>query len=108
MEVTERINNFSRSVRDLYPLLKERVIPLETQTIIFETVLTPILTYGVESWTIGGRDISRIQAAKMRSLRTMVGKTKRDRLRNENIRRDRYIPSTQQSRFGPVKVAGSI
>ncbi len=53
MEVTERINKFSRNVGALYTLLKEREIPLETKKIIFETVLNPILTYGAESWTIG-------------------------------------------------------
>ncbi len=78
MEVTERIKKFSRSVGALYHLLKEREIPLEPKKIIFETVFTLILTYGAESLTIGGKDRSRIQAAEMRPLRTMVGKTKRD------------------------------
>ena len=53
----------------------------------FNTVLTPTLTYGSESWVMKTADRSRIQAAEMRPLRAMVGKTRRDRVKNEDIRK---------------------
>src|ERR1044072_1267856 len=54
--------------------------------VIFESILTPILTYGAECWTTTTVTRSRIQAAEMKPLRTMIGKSKRDRIRNEHIR----------------------
>ena len=44
--------------------------------------------YGAETWSTNKRDRSRIQAAEMRTLRTIVGKTRRDRIRNVKIRED--------------------
>ena len=42
--------------------------------------------YGSETWSPNKRDRSRIQAAEMKPLRTILGKTRRDRIRNEKIR----------------------
>ena len=85
-EITERISKYSRCVCSLYPVLKDRYIPLEAKRTIFQSILTPILTYASESWTLTNRDWSRVQAAEMRTLRAIVDKTKRDRIRNETIR----------------------
>ncbi len=49
-------------------------------------MLTPILTYGSKCWAMTTSDRSRIQAAEMRHLITMLSKTRRDKIRNENIR----------------------
>ena len=44
------------------------------------------MSYGSESWTMTMKDRSRIQASEMKTLRTIVHKTRRDRIRNENVR----------------------
>jgi hypothetical protein len=46
----------------------------------------PVLMYGSEAWTIKKRDISRIQSAEMKFLRSVKGCTRMDHIRNEEIR----------------------
>ncbi len=50
-DITKRISKFSNSLSALYPLLKDKYVPLESKKIIFETMLTLVLIYGAESWT---------------------------------------------------------
>ncbi len=72
----------------VYPIIKDRHVPLEAKRVIFNTVLTPILIHGSESWVLTAADRSRIQAAEMRPIRAMVGKTRRDRVRNIEVREE--------------------
>jgi hypothetical protein len=46
----------------------------------------PVLMYGSEARTIKKRDISRIQSAEMKFLRSVKGCTRMDHVRNEEIR----------------------
>ena len=41
-DITERINKYNRCVCSLYPVLKDRYIPLEAKRTIFQSILTPI------------------------------------------------------------------
>ncbi len=63
---------------------------------IFDSVMIPILSYASESWTMMMRDWSRLQAAEMRPLRAMVGKTRHDRVQNEDIRREVGVTSVRE------------
>jgi hypothetical protein len=46
----------------------------------------PVLMYGSEASTIKKKDISRIQSAEMKFLRSIKGCTRMDHIRNEEIR----------------------
>ncbi|KAL1447116.1 hypothetical protein WDU94_005460 [Cyamophila willieti] len=74
----------------LYSCVKDLIwnthVPLKCKKTIFQTYYIPILTYGAETWVMKTREESRVQAAEMRFLRSMIGKTRRDRIRNEIIR----------------------
>jgi hypothetical protein len=48
----------------------------------------PVLLYDSETWTLRKRDWNRIQAAKMKYLRTVKGCTRLDQIRNEDIRHE--------------------
>ena len=48
----------------------------------------PVLSYGSELWTVTKRQESRIQASEMKFLRQVKGCTRRDCIRNEDIRRE--------------------
>src|ERR1700755_3491542 len=61
---------------------------VEVKKVISQSVLTPMLLYGAETWSMTGREESRIQSAEMYVLRTIIGRTRRDRLRNERIREE--------------------
>ena len=68
-------------------------MPLKAKKIIFESVLTPTLMYGAEAWTLNKKERSKVQAAEMKTLRAIVKKTRRDRIRNEKIREEVGVSS---------------
>ena len=88
VEITQRINKFNNNLYMLYPLMKDRNIPRKVKTLIYTSILRPVLTYGHESWTLTSKTRSQIQAAEMKVLRLIRGVTRLDRLRNEDIRRE--------------------
>ncbi len=53
-----------------------------------DTILKPILLYGAECWTLTTKLESKIQAAEMRVLRIIKGVTRRDKMRNVQIREE--------------------
>jgi hypothetical protein len=55
----------------------------------------PVLMYGSEVWTIKKKDISRIQSAEMKFLRSVKGCTRMDHIRNEEIRTELEIYAIQ-------------
>lgn len=86
LEITERINKYSQNVKCLYPILKDKHVPLEAKRVIFESILIPSLIYGSEAWVMNTTDRSRIQAAEMRVIRTVLNKTRLDKIRSERLR----------------------
>lgn len=85
-DISERIQKYNKVTQTLFPIIKNKNVPLEAKRTIFETVMTPVLMYGSECWATTTKTRSRIQAAEMKPLRTMIGKTRRDKIRNERVR----------------------
>lgn len=89
-KMKKEINNRIRKASNFYQCVKglvwDREIPIQCKLTLYKTYFIPILTYAAETWTMGEREESQIQAAEMRFLRSMVGMTKRDRIRNTIIR----------------------
>ena len=94
-EIGKRIqqaNSFYQGVRGI---LWNRDVPKKCKKILYSTYDEPILTYATGAWTTTKREESRIQAAEMKFLRAIEGKTRRDRVRNEEIRRKTEILKLQ-------------
>ena len=72
----------------MYPLLKDRHVPRQSKIIIYKTILTPLLLYGAETWSLTTKTQSKLQAAEMRVLRLIKGVTRRDRCKNADIRKE--------------------
>ena len=81
-----RIQQFSKNVNLLYPLLRNRHVPKRVKVLMYKTILRPTLCYGSESWTLTQKTRGKVAAAEMRVLRLIEGVTRRDRLRNDDIR----------------------
>ena len=62
----------------------------------YKTVSVPTFLYSSETWTLGKRDVQRIQAAEMKFLRGAQGCSLLDRRRNEDITCDLNIVSLHQ------------
>ena len=91
VEITSRINKINNNLHLLYPLMKDRTIPKGVQTVIYTTILRPILTYRHESWALTSKTTSQIQAAEMKVLRLIKDVTKLDKLRNEDTKRELHV-----------------
>jgi hypothetical protein len=49
-------------------------------------VIRPAILYGAECWATKGQHIQKMSVAEMRMLRWICGHTKKDRIRNDDIR----------------------
>jgi hypothetical protein len=58
----------------------------------------PTLFYGSETWVTTKRDISRLEAAEMRFLRSVKRYTRLDKIRSEVIGKELEIPGIQDMR----------
>lgn len=58
---------------------------VEVKIVILEGILTPILLYEMETWSVPRRKENRIQKAAMKILRPTIRKIRRNRGRNKRI-----------------------
>ena len=60
----------------------------DTQVKFYKVVVRPSLLYGSETWVITKRDMTGLEAAEMRFLRSVTGYTRLDKIRSEVIRKN--------------------
>ena len=63
-----------------------REVSLRLKVRIFECLIKPIAIYAPESWTLRAEDNRELLVFEMRCLRSILGVTRLDRLRNDDIR----------------------
>ena len=90
-----KLTKFRRICGTIHRYLKNKERK-DTRMKFYKTVGVPTFLYASETWTLGKRDVQRIQAAKMKFLRGTQGCSLLDRRRNEDIRRDLNIASLHQ------------
>ena len=64
--IIDRIQKFNANLNMLYPLLKDKNIPIQCKVTIYTTILRPILLYGSETWSMTKKLESKIGATEMR------------------------------------------
>ena len=69
----------------------------------YKAVARPTLLYGSETWVTTTRDITRLEAAELRFLRSVKGYTRLDKMRSEVIRKELEISGIQDFRFKHTK-----
>ena len=80
-------------MRHYQKTLKEN--PYRYQIKFYKVVARPSLIYGSETWVITKRDMTRLEAAEMRFLRSVTGDTRLDKIRSEVIRKELEISGIQ-------------
>ena len=65
----------------------------------YKVVARPTLLYGSEIWVTTKRDMTRLEAAEMRFLRSVKGYSRLDKIRSEVIRKVLEISGTQDMGF---------
>jgi len=64
----------------------------------YKVVARPTVLYGSETWVTTTRDMTRLEAAEMRFLRSVKGYTTLDKMRSEVIRKELEISGVQDVR----------
>ena len=75
------------SWRKLTGVWYDRKIPLRLKAKIYETIIRPALTHGSECWAMKVTNKRKIATTEMRMLRGILAVSRRDHMRNEEIRR---------------------
>ena len=88
-EINQRISKATKVYGQLgNSIIGKKELTARAKMSIFNSVYCPTLMYGSESWTLDGRDKSRLQAAEMKFLRRTIGKTRKDKIRNTRVREE--------------------
>jgi len=70
----------------------------DTQMKFYKVVARPTLLYGSKTWVATKRDMTRLEAAEMRFVRSVKGYTRLDKIRSEVIRKELEISGIQDVR----------
>jgi len=84
-------------MRHYYKTLKENLT--NTQMKFCKVVARPSLLCGSEIWVTTQRDMTRLEAAEMRVLRSVTGYTRLDKIRSEDMRQELEISGIQYVRL---------
>jgi glucose/arabinose dehydrogenase len=85
-EVMHRIQAGWMNWKKMTGVLCDRRIRKEIKGKVFKSVVRPAMIYGSETWPVKKAHEKRLEVAEMRMLRWTLGKTRRDRIRNDTIR----------------------
>ena len=69
-----------------------------TQMKLYKVVVRPTILYGSETWVTTERDLTGLEAAEMRFLRSVKGYTRLDKIRSEVMRKELEISGIQDVR----------
>ena len=87
-EVDTRIEKGGRA----YQMWRKKVfrsanLSKATKMRVFQTLVMSVLLYGAETWTITQKDLKKLRTFHLKCLRDILGVTRWDKIRNENILR---------------------
>jgi hypothetical protein len=64
----------------------DKKVPNKLKSKFYRTVIRPAMLYGAECWATKGQHIQKMSVAEMRMFRWICGHTRKDRIRNDDIR----------------------
>ena len=85
-DISHRIQAGWTKWRSSSGVLCDRKVPLKVKGKYYKVAVRPALLYGSECWAVKHNHVKKMEVAEMRMLRWMCGITRRDRIRNEEIR----------------------
>ena len=85
-DVSHRIKAGWMKWRQASGVLCDKRVPQKLKGKFYRTAIRPAMLYGVECWPTKRRYVQQISVAKIRMLRWICGHTRRDRVRNHDMR----------------------
>lgn len=86
-EVRHRVEEGCKSWGALKSVMRCRGLGMDAKKRLYESVVVPTVLYGSETWGMKEAEKRRLDVLEMNCLRSMVGVTRMDRIRNEEVRR---------------------
>lgn len=85
-EIQKRITQARRIIGCLNGILWSNEIGKQRKYNIYETLIKSCLTYGAETWKITEQNRRKLEATEMDVFRRSLGISRRDRIRNDDVR----------------------
>jgi hypothetical protein len=85
-DLSHRIKSGWLKWRQASDVLCDPRVSLKLKGKFYRTVIRPVMLYGAECWPTKRRHIQQLSVAGMRMVRWICGNTRRDRVRNDDIR----------------------
>ena len=79
-------------------MLSNRGFGIKAKKCLIEGVIVPTALHGAEAWGVRSAEISKLNVLAMKCLRNLVGVSRMDRVRNEEVRRRAGIENELASR----------
>ena len=97
-DVVNRMNERYRSWGALKSVLSNRGFGIKAKKCLSEGVILPTSLYGAETWGMRSAERKKVNVLEMKCLRSLVGVSRMDRVRNEEVRRRAGIERKLASR----------
>ncbi|KAJ4774896.1 Craniofacial development protein 2 [Rhynchospora pubera] len=85
-DVSHRIRAGWVKWRQASGVLCDKKVPQKLKGKFYRTAIRPVMLYGAECWATKRRHVQKMSVAEMRMLRWICGHTRKDRIRNDDIR----------------------
>ena len=81
-----RMNEWYRAWGSLKSVLSNRGLGIKAKKCLYEGVIAPTALYGPEAWGMRSAERRKVNVLEMKCLRNLVGVSRMDRVRNEEVR----------------------
>ena len=99
-DVQKRINNGWGKWKSLTGVMCDKKMPDRLKGKVYKTVIRPVMMYGSETWTLRKEEERMLAAAEMKMLRWSTGKTKLDKVKNEDTRAKMRVRKIEEKLLG--------
>jgi hypothetical protein len=87
-DVSHRIRAGWVKWRQTYGVLYDKKVPNKLKDMFYTTTIRPAMMYGIKYCATKGQHIRKMRVAEMRMLRWICRHTRKDQIRNDDIRED--------------------
>ena len=98
MNVVHRMNRGHKGWGALKYVLSNKGLGINAKQCLYEGVIVPMALYGAEAWGMRNAERRNVNVLELKSLRSLVGVSRLDRVRNEEVRRRAEIERELASR----------